>query len=480
MNPVPHPDDETIQRETKKPSQNSFSIVRLSAIVALAFLCITVGVTSQHFAIFPATLFQESLTGIDALLEREKRTNLEPSDGKEQTREEMITSARVKSGMWMPARSKDRGVTIHNPERSLQGYTLYCTGEREKALMVNMDGEVVWEWNGPFNEVYVPPTQLGVLEKVRHDVTSWREALLREDGSLITISESAATTPYGLGLACLEPDSQVRWVVNDRYHHDVESLPDGRMAALCQEFATKEKMTRALGEELNYLVDFVDIISEEGVVEKRVSIFDALLTDEWIHLFSSGGMKWWDNLHCNSIARVSSEFAIHHDWAEEGQFIILARNHDLLFQLDWENERVTWASVIPFKRAHDPDLLENGNIMIFDNLGGFPASGPTRIAEYNPTTGECVWAYEGTEDQKLDSFGRGVQQVLENGNILINESAGGRILEVTRDKEIVWEYFNPDRITSADGVEHVAMICNPWRFTEEELPEAILERIRKN
>ena len=29
-----------------------------------------------------------------------------------------------------------------------------------------------------------------------------------------------------------------------------------------------------------------------------------------------------------------------------------------------------------------------------------------------------------------------------NGNILITESIGGRILEVTRDKQVVWEYTN--------------------------------------
>ena len=40
---------------------------------------------------------------------------------------------------------------------------------------------------------------------------------------------------------------------------------------------------------------------------------------------------------------------------------------------------------------------------------------------------------------------RGDQQRLANGNTLITESEGGRLLEVTRDGEIVWEFINPVR-----------------------------------
>ncbi|MFH3639540.1 ArsR family transcriptional regulator, partial [Acinetobacter baumannii] len=34
-------------------------------------------------------------------------------------------------------------------------------------------------------------------------------------------------------------------------------------------------------------------------------------------------------------------------------------------------------------------------------------------------------------------------QRLENGNTLINEGSNGRIFEVTRDHDIVWEYISP-------------------------------------
>ncbi len=44
----------------------------------------------------------------------------------------------------------------------------------------------------------------------------------------------------------------------------------------------------------------------------------------------------------------------------------------------------------------------------------------------------------------------GTCQRLPNGNTLITESTRGRAFEVTPDKEIVWEFFNPHRAGEND------------------------------
>ena len=51
----------------------------------------------------------------------------------------------------------------------------------------------------------------------------------------------------------------------------------------------------------------------------------------------------------------------------------------------------------------------------------------------------------GTDAEPFESDVRASQQRLPNGNTLITEETGGRILEVTRDHEIVWEFVNPVR-----------------------------------
>ena len=57
-----------------------------------------------------------------------------------------------------------------------------------------------------------------------------------------------------------------------------------------------------------------------------------------------------------------------------------------------------------------------------------------------------MWSYRGSREHKLDSAIRSSQEVQPNGNILITESDGGRLLEVTRGGDIVWEYVNPVRV----------------------------------
>ena len=113
-----------------------------------------------------------------------------------------------------------------------------------------------------------------------------------------------------------------------------------------------------------------------------------------------------------------------------------------------------------------------GNMLIFDNGGGAGwgplfAGGPSaqnntlrnysRVIEFNPITLEIVWQYsqpnptadvngngkiEGNERTFFSYFISGAQRLM-NGNTLITEGATGRVFEVTRKNEIVWEYISP-------------------------------------
>ena len=87
-----------------------------------------------------------------------------------------------------------------------------------------------------------------------------------------------------------------------------------------------------------------------------------------------------------------------------------------------------------------------GNLLVFDN-GGASGYGPTganafsrmnsRVLEINPVTLELVWSYA---DPGLYSSNISGAQRLSNGNTLITEGARGRLLEVTREGKMVWEY----------------------------------------
>ena len=101
-----------------------------------------------------------------------------------------------------------------------------------------------------------------------------------------------------------------------------------------------------------------------------------------------------------------------------------------------------WGNSI-LSHQHSPSLLENGNILVFDNgchRQGLPFS---KIIEINPNTNEIEWEYTG--DPFISFFSSNISSCerLPNGNTLITEGAPGRIFEITHEKEIVWEYINP-------------------------------------
>jgi hypothetical protein len=89
---------------------------------------------------------------------------------------------------------------------------------------------------------------------------------------------------------------------------------------------------------------------------------------------------------------------------------------------------------------HDPDFLENGNLLIYDNQGDADREGRTRVIEVDPANGAIVWQYPGAGGTPLLNRVRGDQQRLANGDTLISEQDGYRVIEVTREGALAWEY----------------------------------------
>ena len=83
-----------------------------------------------------------------------------------------------------------------------------------------------------------------------------------------------------------------------------------------------------------------------------------------------------------------------------GEVLICWRNLDSLAVIDPETERVRWHwGAGELDRPHHPTLLDNGNLLVFDN--GKERRGWSRVVEIDPVSGEIVWEYRG---DPLDSF----------------------------------------------------------------------------
>lgn len=137
-----------------------------------------------------------------------------------------------------------------------------------------------------------------------------------------------------------------------------------------------------------------------------------------------------------------------------GNVIISPRQLDTVYIIDRESGEIVWQYSGDYRGGlsgqHEPHMIPkgcpgDGNILIFDN-GASPwkdlgHAGTSLILEVNPVTKEPVWVYENMF--KFNSTYASSAQRLPNGNTLICESAGGRVFEVTIDKETVWEHVRP-------------------------------------
>jgi hypothetical protein len=216
------------------------------------------------------------------------------------------------------------------------------------------------------------------------------------------------------------------------------------------------------------------VLSPDGEVLKKVSILDALVASPYARMLNT--VAWYskdDYLHTNAIDVVAEPAAMRVSGVRGHQVLLSMRELGAIGLLDLDREVFTWALRGSWVGQHDPDLLPDGNMLLFDNYGHYGPGGISRVIEFNPKTLELVWSYTGDEARPLESKLRSAQERLPNGNTLITESDGGRLLEVTRRGQIVWEYINP--IRGGDADEFIPVVSWGQRIDPAKLDPKFLE-----
>jgi hypothetical protein len=127
---------------------------------------------------------------------------------------------------------------------------------------------------------------------------------------------------------------------------------------------------------------------------------------------------------------------------------------------------------------HTPVELDDGRVLVFDN-GNFRQGSSTpfsRVVELDPATRRVVWEYADPVRPAFFSAFMGGAQRLANGNTHVTESATGRLFEVTRAGEVVWEYvipwfdYYPDAEARMTGPGRTNSVFQTWRYQRAQLP----------
>jgi Arylsulfotransferase (ASST) len=375
--------------------------------------------------------------------------------------------------LWFPARGPDKGVTVHNPARAQAGVTLYTSGHEAAAFLIGMDGEVLHEWRRPFSTVWNPSAAVQRPQPDSH--VYFRKAMVYPNGDLLAVYEGVGDTPYGYGVVKLDRNSEVIWSYLSSAHHDIDIGPDGRIYALTHEFADdpRERFEMLAAPRLD---DFLVVLSPEGEELKKIWLIDAVAESDYRHLLSTvSAYAVADPLHTNSVELITEEMAANFAFGKAGQILLSFRELGAIGVLDLDSEQLTWASRGSWIGQHDPDILPNGNVLLFDNYANYhKPEGRSRVIEYDPQTMEIVWSYAGSAEWPFESLIRSSQQRLANGNTLITESSGGRIVEVTPAGDIVWQFVNP--IRGGEGNGRIPIVCWAQRLDPMDLDPTLVAR----
>jgi hypothetical protein len=360
-----------------------------------------------------------------------------------------------RTDLWYPQRDSSQGVTVHAPDKARQGVTLLTSAHEPAAVLVDMDGNVLHKWHRPFSTVWEegPPAVWTAAARAGakpqpDPFVYFRHAYVYPNGDLLALYEGAGDTPYGYGLVKLDRNSKIIWRYPGRAHHQFSVAPDGKIYVLTHEIS-HEKLDWYGHLKPPRLDDFLVVLSPDGEELHKIHLIKTFIHSQYRQLgYSVSNFAVADPLHANAVDYIGADAAARFAFGEEGQVLLSFREFGggSIAVLDLETENIVWATKGPWGGQHDPDILPNGNVLLFDNFGNFTKpEGQSRVIEFDPRTMQIVWSYAGTPERPLDSPIRSEQQRLANGNTLITESNLGRVLEVTPEGEIVWEYVNPVR-----------------------------------
>jgi len=277
----------------------------------------------------------------------------------------------------------------------------------------------------------------------------FRRAYAYPNGDLLAVFE-------GIGLVKLNKDSRLKWSYHGGCHHQAFVADDGKIYTLTR----KAQIVPQINPRSPVLPDAVTVLSKDGEKLAEYSVLEAIDDSPFRHILDDRPHRP-DFLHTNSIEVIERDMTSVSPQFKQGNILLSVLRIDAVIVMDPDVGRVVWAQKGPWEQQHDPRLLDNGHMTLFNNMKTEDLSD---AIEFDPRTGQTVWDYSGRDDDPLFSRTCGTVQRLPNGNTLITESDNGRALEVTPDKEIVWEYYNPAR-TGEDN-ELIATLFEVARVDE--------------
>jgi len=335
----------------------------------------------------------------------------------------------------LPASS---GVKVFDPGLAYNGLNLYTSGHAPEAILMDMQGKTLHSWKCDF------ATALPRIPRPAHvreaATKSWRRAYLYPNGDLLAIFE-------GVALVKLDKTSTPLWTYMRGCHHDLSVMPNGDIHVLTSELRD------------GIIDNGIARLNANGEEQAYVSLLDAFRGSRYATLLD-WLPKQGDVLHVNTLNVLDGTHANANPAFRAGNILLSSLTLNTIAVINMDTRIIDWAATGLWRAQHDPELLANGAMLVFDNRG---AGTTSRVLEIDPQTQQILWQYPNDGVEAFYSEWCGAAARLPNGNTLISETDNGRALEVTAGHQIVWEFINPHQFEE-NGVQMVAALFEVVRL----------------
>jgi hypothetical protein len=327
---------------------------------------------------------------------------------------------------------KKTGLRVFKPEKCFNGYVLFnylykSSQYQEKhsfepIYLVDMNGDIAYKW--------MPQTQP-------------QFALLDKNGHLfyISISDTMYTTSE---FRELDQQSEELWSYRCSAHHDFHVLTNN-VFLISEDEIVYAPFNPGLREQLRITSPYIELVNRDKKVlwhwngRKHLRGLERILGRR-INLLHEGNREtgdWFHNNICeilkdNPIAKKDNRF-------NKGNIIFCSFFLDLVGIIEYPLGKIAWSwGPGILDGPHSPTMLDNGNLLIFDN--GYKR-GWSRVIEVNPLTGKIVWEYHATPKESFYSCTMSNALRLPNGNTFICDGVHNRLFEITHQGEVVWDFI---------------------------------------
>ena len=256
--------------------------------------------------------------------------------------------------------------------------------------------------------------------------------IIEDDGSVVF---HGMDSPLMKMNAC----GEILWATPGIYHHAIEKDADGNYWTSARMQPSTVKYTAP-----DFADDAIAKISSDGELLFIKSVAQILIENDLAHVVYTADVYLEDPIHLNDVQPALEDGPY---W-KRGDVFLSLRNQSTILQYRPSTNKVIWLKRGPWIAQHDVDFLNDREISVFDNHsavwpGGELVIGQNDVPIYNFATDDVRSEYAaGFEKNKIRTTTDGLQRILPNGDLFVEEQNYGRLLTMSKAGDLRWTYVN--------------------------------------